>query len=63
MLLAFRAVNPAAHHGKATYFVGRARAATLFQFDEQDAAVAIIALYAYGEKPEEVEVGLGSAQA
>ncbi len=44
--------------GKATYFVDRAKAETLFQFDEQEAAVAIIEPYAYGEKPEEVEVRL-----
>jgi hypothetical protein len=43
---------------KATSFVDRARAETLCQFDEPDAAAAIIAPYAYGEKPEEVEVGL-----
>jgi hypothetical protein len=43
---------------RATYFVDRAKAETLFQFDEQDAAVAIIAPYAYGEKPGEVEVRL-----
>jgi hypothetical protein len=48
---------------KATYFVDRARAETLFQFGEQDAAVAIIAPYAYGEKPEEVEVPMGSGDA
>ncbi len=35
-----------------------AKAETPFQFDEQDAAVAVIAPYAYGEKPEEVEVRL-----
>jgi hypothetical protein len=45
---------------KATYFVDRAKAETLFQCDEQDAAIAIIAPYAYGEKPEVVGVGLGS---
>jgi hypothetical protein len=45
---------------KTAYFGGRARAEALFQFDEQDAAVAIIAPYAYGEKPEEVEVRVGS---
>jgi hypothetical protein len=43
---------------KATSFVDRARAETLYQLDESDAASAIIAPYAYGEKPEEVEVGL-----
>jgi hypothetical protein len=32
------------------------RPKTLFQFGEQDAAVAIIAPYACGEKSEEVEV-------
>jgi hypothetical protein len=45
---------------KETYFVHRARAETLFRFDEQDGAVAIIAPYAYGEKPGEVEVRMGS---
>jgi hypothetical protein len=35
---------------KATSFVDRARAETLFQFDEQDAAIAIIAPYASGVK-------------
>jgi hypothetical protein len=34
----------------------------LFQFDEQDAAVAIIAPYAYGEKPGEVEVRMGHGE-
>jgi hypothetical protein len=48
---------------KATYLMDRARAETLFQFDEQDAAIAIIAPYAYGEKPEEVEVRMGSGDA
>jgi hypothetical protein len=43
---------------KATYFVDRAKAETLFQFDDQDAAVAIIAPYAYGDKIEKVEVWL-----
>jgi hypothetical protein len=41
---------------KATYFVDRAKAETLFQFDEYDAAAALIAPYAYGETPEEVGV-------
>ncbi len=43
---------------KTTSFVDWARAETLFQFDEQDAALAIMEPYAYGEKPEEVEVRL-----
>jgi hypothetical protein len=43
---------------KATYFVDQSRAETLFQFDECDAAVAIIAPYAYGETPEEADVRL-----
>jgi hypothetical protein len=43
---------------KATSFVDRARAETLFQFDEQDAAVAILEPYVYGEKAEEVAVRL-----
>jgi hypothetical protein len=34
---------------KATYFVDRAKAETLFQFDEQDAAAAIIAPLRRGE--------------
>jgi hypothetical protein len=40
---------------KATSFVDRARAETLFQFDEHDAA-AVVEPYVYGETPEEVEV-------
>jgi hypothetical protein len=43
---------------KATHLVDRARAETLFQFDEQDAAAAVLEPYVYGEKPEEVEVGV-----
>jgi hypothetical protein len=37
---------------KATSFVDRARAETLVQCDEQDAAATLIAPYAYGETPE-----------
>ena len=47
----------------ATHFVDRAKAETLFQFDEQDAAVAIIEPYAYGDKAEEVEVRLDNHRA
>ena len=43
---------------KATYFVDRAKAETLYQFDDQDAAVAVLEPYVYGEKAEAVEVGL-----
>ena len=49
-----RAIHPHVM-AKATYCVDRARAETLFQFDEQDAAVAVLEPYAYGEKAEEVE--------
>jgi hypothetical protein len=41
-----------------TSFVDRAKAETLFQFDEQDASAAMIAPDAYGETPEEGAVGL-----
>jgi hypothetical protein len=44
---------------KATYFVDRAKTETLFQFDEQDAAAAVLEPYVYGEKAVEVEVRLG----
>ena len=40
---------------KATYFVDRAKAETLFQFDDQDAAVAVLKPYV-GDKAGEFEV-------
>jgi hypothetical protein len=39
---------------KATYFVDRAKAETLFQFDEQNATVAVLEPYGYGYGDEEV---------
>ena len=57
-----RAIQPHVM-AKGTYFVDRAKAETLFQFDEQDAAVAVTAPYAYGDKPEVVEVRLDDHRA
>ncbi len=54
-----RAIEPHVT-AKATYFVERSKAQTLFQFDEQDAAVAVLEPYAYGDKAEEIEVSLDS---
>jgi hypothetical protein len=54
-LLSEQAIQPHVM-AKATYFVDRAKAETLFQFDEYDAAAAVIAPYADGEQPEEGEV-------
>ena len=56
-----RIYPPGIDREKETYFVDRARAETLFQFDEQDAAAAVLEPYVYGNKPEYVEMCLDGA--
>ena len=55
-----RAVQPHVS-GKINSIVDRAKAETLFNFDEHDAAAAVLEPYIYGDQPEYVEICLDGA--
>ncbi len=59
----FLTVTSSAARSDASHLCQSVQDRTRLNFDEQDAAVAIMEPYAYGEKPEEVEVRLDDHRA